>query len=153
MHKIFAALLMLPLGHGMALAQSPAGDAQAGKAFWDGPASQCRNCHGTNGEGAFGPDLAGRKMTVAQFTHAVRKPWGIMPAYIDSQITEAEIANLVAYFDGLPAVKEPGKWRFTVPANAPRGQVISLNMALDLMRGVKANSAFPPPPPARGPAN
>src|SRR5215475_1217661 len=102
MNRFVVALLMLPLSQGMALAQSSAGDAQAGKAFWDGPASQCRNCHGTNGEGAFGPDLAGRKLTVAQFAHAVRKPWGIMPAFIDSQITDAEIRNLVAYFDGMP---------------------------------------------------
>src|SRR5262245_15817029 len=103
MTRFFIALLMLPLAHGTALAQ---GNAQAGKALWDGPATQCRNCHGNNGEGAFGPDLAGRKLTAAQFTHAVRRPWGIMPAFIASQVSDAEIANLVAYFDGQPARSE-----------------------------------------------
>ena len=128
MNRFVVALLVLPLGQSMALAQSPAGDAQAGKEFWDGPTSQCRNCHGTNGEGAFGPDLAGRKLTVAQFAHAVRKPWGIMPAYIDSQVSDAEIANLSAYFSNLPNVSQPGKWRFEVPTGAPRGQVTALNV-------------------------
>jgi mono/diheme cytochrome c family protein len=79
MRKLFAALLLLPLSQTAALAQ---GNAQAGKALWDGPATQCRNCHGANGEGAFGPDLAGRKLSVAHFAQAVRKPWGIMPAFI-----------------------------------------------------------------------
>ena len=112
-------LMWLPVFAGSAAAQ---GNAQAGKALWEGPATQCKNCHGNNGEGAFGPDLAGRKLTVPQFTRAVRAPWGIMPRYIASQISDSEMADLVAYFDSLPAVATPGKWRFEVPANAPRGQ-------------------------------
>jgi mono/diheme cytochrome c family protein len=126
MKRLLIALFAIPFSFSFANAQS--GDAQAGKALWDGPATQCRNCHGNNGEGAFGPDLAGRKLTVAQFTHAVRKPWGIMPAFIASQVSDAEIGNLVAYFDSLPAVAQPGKWRFEVPANAARGQVVALSV-------------------------
>jgi mono/diheme cytochrome c family protein len=126
MKRLLIALVAIPFSFNFASAQS--GDAQAGKALWDGPATQCRNCHGANGEGAFGPDLAGRKLTVAQFTHAVRKPWGIMPAFIASQVSDAEIGNLVAYFDSLPAAAQPGKWRFEVPANAARGQVVALSV-------------------------
>ncbi len=136
MTRFFVALLMLPLAYGTALAQ---GNAQAGKALWDGPATQCRNCHGANGEGAFGPDLAGRKLTVAQFTHAVRKPWGVMPAFIESQVSDAEIANLVAYFDGLPAVATPGKWRFEAAANAARGQVVAINVGCSQCHGPQLN--------------
>src|SRR3954453_4365637 len=126
MHRIIIALFLSSFGPGVALAQS--GDAQAGKALWDGPATQCRNCHGTTGQGAFGPDLAGRKLSVAQFTQAVRHPWGIMPAFIESQVSDAEIANLVAWFDSMPANDKPGKWRFEVPANAARGQAIALSV-------------------------
>jgi mono/diheme cytochrome c family protein len=126
MKKLLIALFAIPFSFSFANAQS--GDAQAGKALWDGPATQCRNCHGNNGEGAFGPDLAGRKLTVAQFTHAVRKPWGVMPAFIASQVSDAEIGNLVAYFDSLPAAAQPGKWRFEVPANAARGQVVAVSV-------------------------
>jgi hypothetical protein len=49
-----------------------------------------------------------------------------MPAYIESQITDREIGDLIAYFDGLPAVAQPGPWRFQVPQKAPRGQAVSL---------------------------
>jgi cytochrome c550 len=108
------------------VAAAQAGNAQAGKTLWEGPATQCRNCHGTNGEGAFGPDLAGRHLSVAQFKRAVRQPWGIMPAFVESQVSDQEIADLVTYFDSLPAVAQPGPWRFTVPAGAPHGQQIAL---------------------------
>jgi mono/diheme cytochrome c family protein len=124
MTTLLVALLVLLLAPGAAAAQS--GDPQAGKTLWEGPATQCRNCHGTNGEGAFGPDLAGRRLTVRQFTQAVRKPWGIMPAFIESQVSDREIADLVAYFDSLPPVAQPGPWRFPVPAGAPRGQEVAL---------------------------
>lgn len=124
MRTLLFALLLVPLALGSAAAQT--GNAQAGKTLWEGPATQCRNCHGQNGEGAFGPDLAGRGLTVAQFARAVRQPWGIMPAFVESQVSDTEIADLVAYFDSLPAAAQPGKWRFEVPANAPRGQEVAL---------------------------
>jgi cytochrome c553 len=124
---LLALLLLLPLPIDQQGAAAPStGDVQAGKAFWEGPTTQCRNCHGTTGEGAFGPDLAGRKLTVAQFKQAVRKPWGIMPAYLESQISDREIADFVAYFDTLPSVSQPGPWRFDVPAGAPHGQTVML---------------------------
>jgi mono/diheme cytochrome c family protein len=129
MHSLLVALFVfclvsLPVFAGSAAAQG--GNAQAGKTLWDGAATQCKNCHGGKGEGAFGPDLAGRKLTVAQFKQAVRKPWGIMPAYVESQISDSEMADMVAYFDSLPAAPQPGPWRFDVPANAPRGQRVLL---------------------------
>lgn len=125
MKALITAIVLLPLAHAPAAAQP--GNAQAGKALWDGPTTQCRNCHGAKGEGAFGPDLAGRRMSVPHFIQAVRKPWGIMPAYETSQLTDAELADMVAYFDALPANPQPGKWRYDVPAGAARGQVVALN--------------------------
>ena len=120
---ILTLLVVLPLAQ---TAGAQTGDAEAGKRLWEGAATQCRNCHGQNGEGAFGPDLAGRRLTVAQFGRAIRNPWGIMPGYIDSQISEREIADLVAYFDSLQPVAQPGPWRFQVPAGAPPGQKLFL---------------------------
>ena len=124
MRTILVVLVVFPLVLQSVSAQS--GDAQAGKTLWDAPVTGCRNCHGAKGEGGFGPDLAGRKLAIAQFTQAVRKPWGIMPAYVDSQLSDREMADLVAYFDSLPAVPQPGSWRFDVPAGAPRGQEAAL---------------------------
>lgn len=124
MRTLLVALLFLPLAQGSAAAQT--GDPQAGKTLWEGPATQCRNCHGQNGEGAFGPDLAGRRLTVAQFARAIRQPWGIMPAFVDTQVSDREIADFVAYFNTLPAPAQPGAWRFPVPQGAPRGQEVAL---------------------------
>ena len=65
------------------------GDAQTGKARWESVAeNRCQYCHGVKGEGAFGPDLAGRQLSFDQFKQAVRKPWGIMPAFPESQISD-----------------------------------------------------------------
>jgi len=86
---------------------------------------ECRDCHGDKAEGAFGPDLAGRHLTRAQFIHAVRKPWGIMPAFAESQISDRELDDLAAYFASLPSVDEPGPWKRLVPAGASRGLAVA----------------------------
>jgi cytochrome c553 len=129
MRSLFLVLFLLPLSQ-QALAQQPpltrAGDAEKGKVLWlKTEHVECRECHGDNGEGAFGPDLAGRKLTQAQFIHAVRKPWGIMPAYAESQISDRELVDLMAYFDGLPTVAQPGPWRRQVPAGATPGLAVA----------------------------
>ena len=106
MFRFFVGLLMLPLGQSVAFAQQ--GDAAAGKAYWDRAAPRataCRNCHGTNAEGAFGPDLAGRGLNVAHVIRAVRQPWGIMPAFVESQMSDKDAADLTAYFASLPKVE------------------------------------------------
>jgi mono/diheme cytochrome c family protein len=125
MRKSLLAIVLLACSVGTAAAQG--GPHQAAIAFWEGPAAHCKNCHGVKGAGAFGPDLAGRGLTVEQFAYAVRKPWGIMPAYVASQISDQEIEQLARYFNSLPAVAQPAKWRYEVPAGAQRGQVVSLN--------------------------
>ncbi len=74
MKKLLFAFLALPLGQSAAFAQA-AGDAAAGKAYWDrlAPrATDCKDCHGLTGEGGFGPDLAGRGLSAAQILRAAR---------------------------------------------------------------------------------
>jgi len=127
MRSLLAVLFLLPLAYQAATAsqQAPpaaAGDPARGKILWlETEHVECRECHGVNGEGGFGPDLAGRNLTRAQFIHAVRKPWGIMPAFAESHISDRELVDLMAYFDTLPGVDEPGPWRREVPAGASRG--------------------------------
>lgn len=120
MRSLLVLLFLLPLPQ--QAPPAPAGDAEKGKVLWKQTEHvECHECHGPNGEGAFGPDLAGRKLTTAQFLHAVRKPWGIMPAYPASQISDSDLLDLIAYFDSLPTVAEPGPWRVTVAPGASRG--------------------------------
>ena len=122
MRSLLVVLFLLALSVPQAAAQSPAGDPEKGKVLWlKTEHVECRECHGDNGEGAFGPDLAGRRLTRAQFIHAVRKPWGIMPAYAESQISDRELDDLMAFFGTLPTVAEPGPWRRPVRTNEPRG--------------------------------
>jgi cytochrome c553 len=140
MKKLVLALLMLPLTQTLAAAQ--AGNAAAGKAYWDREAPRataCRNCHGVNGEGAFGPDLAGRGLNAAQFARAVRQPWGIMPAFVESQLNDVDAADLAAHFASMPKPAQPGKWRFEVPANAPPGQAMALNVGCGQCHGPGLN--------------
>jgi cytochrome c553 len=140
MKKMLVALLLLPLAQ-TASAQT-AGDAAAGKAYWDRLAprlTDCKDCHGLNGEGGFGPDLAGRGLNAAQIEVAVRKPWGIMPAFVESQVSDKDAADLAAYFASLPKPAAPGKWRVEVPPDAPPGQVTLITMGCGQCHGATFN--------------
>jgi mono/diheme cytochrome c family protein len=109
-------------------AAGPAGDPEVGKAVWALGNTSCRNCHGGEAEGAWGPDLAGRNLTLARFLQAVRKPAGRMPAFVESQLSDREVADLVAYLNSLPPAAKPGPWRFEVPAEAPIGQQLAVGI-------------------------
>jgi cytochrome c553 len=140
MKKMLVALLLLPLAQ-TASAQT-AGDAAAGKAYWDRLAprlTDCKDCHGLNGEGGFGPDLAGRGLNAAQIEVAVRRPWGIMPAFVESQVSDKDAADLAAYFASLPKPAAPGKWRVEVPPDAPPGQVTLITMGCGQCHGATFN--------------
>jgi mono/diheme cytochrome c family protein len=125
--------LLLAMAHGghsrgtvAAQTAAPAGTADAGRAVWATGNTSCRNCHGGEGEGAFAIALAGRKLPFERFRDYVRNPKGRMPAYIQSELTDQEIADLVAYFDSLPVAAKPGPWRTELPAGAPRGQELAI---------------------------
>ena len=107
-------------------AAAPAGKADAGKVVWALGNTSCRNCHGENGEGAFGPALAGRKLTYEWMRNYVRNPTGKMPAYIPSELTDQEIADLATYFESLPAPEKPAAWRTPLPKGAPLGQQLAI---------------------------
>lgn len=117
---------------GLLQADAPAGDARAGEEAWQrrpsgsGPNQAagtlwCNNCHGMNGEGAFGPDLAGRGHTYAQFRRAVRHPWGVMPRYPERTMSDQAVADVHAWLSSLPRVAAPGAWKRPAPAQSPRG--------------------------------
>ena len=87
--RIASVVLLLSLFLVLPYSAFAQGDIQAGKARWESVAeNRCQYCHGMKGEGAFGPDLAGRQISFEQFKQAVRKPWGIMPAFPESQISD-----------------------------------------------------------------
>ena len=106
---------------------APAGDAAAGKALWNEPQRWCKRCHGENADGGFGPDLAGRGLSVDQVKRALRQPWAIMPAYTEMQVSEKQVADLTAYFASMPKVAEPSPPRFV----SPPGSSLGMRYAID----------------------
>jgi cytochrome c553 len=102
-------------------APAPAGKVDAGKAFWQ--AQMCQYCHGVDGEGAWGPDLAGRGLSEAQIKHSLRQPYGLMPSYTETQVSDQTVADLQAFFATLPNAEQFGPWRWqSPPPGAPEGQ-------------------------------
>jgi cytochrome c553 len=102
-------------------APSPAGKTEAGKSFWQ--AQMCQYCHGVQAEGAWGPDLAGRGLSEAQMKRALRQPYGLMPAYTETQVSDQTIADLQAFLATLPKAEQFGPWRWqSPPPDAPEGQ-------------------------------
>lgn len=125
-------LIALPLAFAAstgASAQAPAapvGDPAAGKVHYTFGNTSCSNCHGVDGEGRFGPPLAGRKIPYNRFRAYVRNPLGRMFSYPESELTDQEIADMVAYFDTLPPpAKTMIEWRAPLPKMAPRGQQLA----------------------------
>jgi len=148
--SLIAVLLLVSPAPAPALAQGASGDAAAGKALWEGSQTQCRSCHGLKGEGAFGPPLAGRGMTAGEFRQAARKPWGIMPAYVEAQVSDADLANFAAYFASLPKGTEPGAWRVPMPDDTAKiGQRTAIQVGcaqchgatMDIARGILGGTA------------
>jgi cytochrome c553 len=96
-------------------------DLERGRVFWQ--AKMCKSCHGAEGEGGFGPDLAGRGLSLTQLTRAIRQPWGVMPSFTEQQVTDQNIADLQAWISTLPRVEQPGPWHWQhTPPGAPEGQ-------------------------------
>ena len=103
------------------------GTPELGKVHYTFGNTSCSNCHGISGEGAFAPALAGRpELTYDRFHRYVRNPLGRMPAYPESELTDQEIADMVAYFQTLPKSVKPAAWREPLPENPPPAQRLAL---------------------------
>jgi mono/diheme cytochrome c family protein len=80
----------------------PVGDAAAGQAVF---ASQCNACHpGANagiGPALYGPQVAARYPDDASQAAVIRQGKGGMPAFAPTQVSDADLANLLAYLHGL----------------------------------------------------
>ena len=62
-----------------------------------------------------------------------------MPAFVESQLSAKDAADLAAYFATLPKPATPGKWKVEVPANAPAGQATLINMGCGQCHGATFN--------------
>ncbi len=85
-------------------AQAPAGAAKHGQQVF--MAVGCYQCHGTMGHGGQGPNLARLKLPAAAFEALVRQPVGAMPAYSANTVAAADLADVYAYLQSIPAPPE-----------------------------------------------
>ena len=122
--KRLAAFLLFSAMSSAAWGQSANSDPASAKALWEGNQLFCKDCHGMNGEGGFGPDLAGRGLSATEFQRAARKPWGVMPTFTEGQLSDAEITGLAAYFASLPKVSQPADWHVPLTPNLPHAQQV-----------------------------
>src|SRR5712692_7366231 len=84
------------------------GDATKGRGLYSGASggALCQLCHGAQGQGGFGPDIAGaRGLTFDQFKRELQHPWGIMPRY--DRITDQALADIYAFLKSLTPPAEP----------------------------------------------
>jgi len=125
MHIALLALLVGPLLQAPAAPAPP--DLKSGAALRK--SKFCANCHGEEGEGGFGPDLAGgRGLTLEQFRYTIRHPWGIMLSFTEQQLPDQKIADIYAFIQTKPKVAQPGEWHWAqVPATAPASQKYYMN--------------------------
>ena len=91
-----------------ALASSPviaAGNAEKGKAAYT--QHGCWQCHGTVGQGgAAGKPLAPKPMAFEAFSVFVRHSNGPMPPYQKAMLSDADLADIHAYLQSIPAPKD-----------------------------------------------
>ena len=65
-------------------------------------ANGCNVCHGDAGEGGIGPTIAQTSLTLDQVIAQYRTPRGLMPPFLESQITDAEVAEMFAWLQTQP---------------------------------------------------
>src|SRR5262245_47958291 len=88
--------------------QTPPGDAAAGKRIY--LSTGCFYCHGSSGQGGAynrdAPILAKTAMPFVGFKFQLRNPGGDMPAYIESVMSDQQVADIYAFLQGLPGRRE-----------------------------------------------
>ncbi|MBI2864990.1 MAG: c-type cytochrome [Chloroflexi bacterium] len=72
-----------------------AGDATAGKALF--AAKGCAACHGAEAQGGLGPNLKTPKREANLVTTTMRSGRGLMPAFTQAQVSDAELQNITAF--------------------------------------------------------
>jgi mono/diheme cytochrome c family protein len=83
---------------------APKGDAAKGKQLW--LADGCSYCHGTVGQGgggrAAGLRIASQPIPFGAFINQVRQPANEMPVYVESVLSNQDVADIFAYIHSLP---------------------------------------------------
>jgi ubiquinol-cytochrome c reductase cytochrome c subunit len=103
--KTLAGCLALALCLVATAAETPSGDVANGKHLF--MMYGCYECHGTVGAGGgiAGPRLAPNPLPFLGVKAKLRTPSGRMPVYSEIVLKDAEIADIYAYLQSIPAGK------------------------------------------------
>jgi mono/diheme cytochrome c family protein len=123
MRRLLSSGLLLILLLGLTTAVAFAQDPDEGKRIWDEQAN-CKNCHGAEGEGKWGPPLAGRQSTVQEWITQVRTPRRSMPHYREDQISDEAVTNIHAYLTSLAEPADFTPTTIELAADAHPGQTL-----------------------------
>jgi ubiquinol-cytochrome c reductase cytochrome c subunit len=63
----------------------------------------CYQCHGTVGQGPIsGPKLAPNPLPMEAIRAYIRAPAQVMPPYVESVLSDADVADIHAYLESIP---------------------------------------------------
>lgn len=80
-------------------------DAQSGNQVFQ--EKGCWTCHGTEGQGGRGPNIAPGPLPYAAFAAYVRMPALEMPPYSPVLLSDPELQDIHAYLESIPALLDP----------------------------------------------
>jgi mono/diheme cytochrome c family protein len=81
------------------------GQVQHGQDLWE--KNGCYLCHGTVGQGGFGPGVAVDLIPYVALSAYVRNPTGEMPPFSEKVISDADLKDIYAYLGSIPQPKSP----------------------------------------------
>jgi len=95
--------MLLPQASAAPPPPAPAGNAVNGRKLF--VSVGCYQCHGYEAQGstATGPRLGPRPLPFAALSRYVRRPSGQMPPYTAKVVSDAELADVYAFLQSLPA--------------------------------------------------
>ena len=114
---VLALLMILVAGTAMA-----ADDAVKGKTLWE--AKNCKSCHGALGEGKYAGPRAGDTRVAADWVKQARTPRANMPAFTAAQVSDQDLADMLAYMKTLTAPAAFTATTYTAAANDLPGKVL-----------------------------
>src|SRR6266481_244717 len=91
--RMFFGCLVLVMAGGMSTTGRAGGDHPGERVYND----HCRRCHGAEGRGAQGPNLIPFNWSEEEALELIRRPVCDMPPVPESAVSDAEIAQIVAY--------------------------------------------------------
>ena len=98
--------ILLTAGVGRAAATQGQEDAELERGRREFTEVGCYQCHGYDGQGGAGPRIVPVRPTLEAFSHVVRKPPNVMPAYSPNVLSDDTVERIHKYLLSIPEPPE-----------------------------------------------